>query len=399
MFARSLNYNPLLLCAFHGLAMALFPIAIITLLWKDQFGLSMAEIMLLQAVFGVVVAAMEFPSGYVADRLGYRPTLLGAAICSLLGWAVYLVAFDFWTVALAEGILGIAFSFISGADTALLYESLQATGREGDFAFWYGRFRFSGEIAEGSAALAAGLLFAWWDRLPFVLEIFVWAISVGVAWLLVEPARHRPPTTQTWSQVQRLFRFVFHEQRYLRTIIFLMVVLGTASFIPVWLIQLYARDAGVPVAWLGVLWAAANYSVALGSFTSARLGQSIGLLPALLLCILLTAVGYLGLGLSHALFGFAFYFCLTVMRGLNGPLLHVEEQQLIPSSDRAGLISLRSFMFRGNFVWIGPAIGYAVDHIGQYRVLLSIGPILTVTALFGWYWLARARASHQQFSV
>ena len=152
MFARSLNYNPLLLCAFHGLAMALFPIAIITLLWKDQFGLSMAEIMLLQAVFGVVVAAMEFPSGYVADRLGYRPTLLGAAICSLLGWAVYLVAFDFWTVALAEGILGIAFSFISGADTALLYESLHATGREGDFAFWYGRFRFSGEIAEGSAA-------------------------------------------------------------------------------------------------------------------------------------------------------------------------------------------------------------------------------------------------------
>ena len=134
--------------------------------------------------------------------------------------------------------------------------------------------------------MAAGLLFAWWDRLPFVLEIFVWAISVGVAWLLVEPARHRPPTTQTWSQVQRLFRFVFHEQRYLRTIIFLMVVLGTASFIPVWLIQLYARDAGVPVAWLGVLWAAANYSVALGSLTSARLGQSIGLLPALLLCII-----------------------------------------------------------------------------------------------------------------
>ena len=38
-----------------------------------------------------------------------------------------------------------------------------------------------------------------------------------------------------------------------------------ASFIPVWLVQLYARDAGVPVTWLGPIWAVANYSVAIGS--------------------------------------------------------------------------------------------------------------------------------------
>jgi len=97
MYTRSLTHNPLLLCAYHGLVMALFPFAIITLLWKDQFGLPMTELMILQAVFGVVVAALEFPSGYVADRLGYRPTLLGAAIFSVLGWSVYL---DCWTVAL-----------------------------------------------------------------------------------------------------------------------------------------------------------------------------------------------------------------------------------------------------------------------------------------------------------
>jgi MFS family permease len=209
MYSCSLTHNPLLLCVYHGLAMALFPIAIITLLWKDQFGLSMAEIMLLQAVFGIIVAAMELPSGYIADRIGYRPTLLGAAVFSVLGWAVYLVAYDFWTVALAEGMLGLAFSFISGADTALLYESLRETEREHEFAWWYGRFRFSGEIAEGSAALAAGLLFAWWDRLPFLLEIAAWGMCVVIAWLLVEPSRHRPPITQTWTQVQGLFRFAF----------------------------------------------------------------------------------------------------------------------------------------------------------------------------------------------
>ena len=64
-----LAINLPLLNAFAFLKMALFPMAIITLFWKDQIGLSLTEILLLQALFSVATVIMEYPSGYLSDRV------------------------------------------------------------------------------------------------------------------------------------------------------------------------------------------------------------------------------------------------------------------------------------------------------------------------------------------
>ena len=58
----------------------LFPIPVITLFWKEEIGMSLTEIMWLQAIFGATTVLLEFPSGYVADRLGYRRSLLTGAL-------------------------------------------------------------------------------------------------------------------------------------------------------------------------------------------------------------------------------------------------------------------------------------------------------------------------------
>ena len=61
--------------------------------------------------------------------------------------------------------------------------------------------RFWGQLGEGSAALVAGVMFAYWARLPFVTEAVIWVVNLLVAWLLVEPAR--PPSAgRDWSQSQ-----------------------------------------------------------------------------------------------------------------------------------------------------------------------------------------------------
>jgi hypothetical protein len=162
------------------------------------------------------------------------------------------------------------------------------------------------------------------------------------------------------------------------------------TFVPVWLIALYAVADGVPVAWIGPIWAAANYTVALGSLASDGLGRRLGTGPALLVCAALAALGYAGLGLTHALFGFAFYFALTLSRGLAGSVLHHAEQRLIPGGDRASFLSLRSLLFRATFLFVGPAVGAGVDRVGQRPVLLVAGAVLTALSLAGCLWLARA---------
>ena len=366
--------------------MALFPVAVITLFWKHDIGLDMAEILLLQGLFGLSMAIFEFPSGYLADRIGYRRTLIWASVVIALGWAGYTVAGTFWEVALAEMALGFGMSLVSGCDTALLYESLLETEEEESYGRWLGRVRFFGQSAEGTAALVAGLLFAFSARLPFVLEVGLWVVNLGVAWSLVEPRRQPLRRSGHVQNVVQIVRTALLSGGSLRAVIVLAILFGLASFLPVWLVPLYAADAGVPVPWLGPIWAVANYTVAVGSLWSDRARRRLGLAGLLLVASVLIAIGYVGLGLTQAIFGFAFYFALTAMRGLVGPALAHREQRLIPSADRAGFLSLRSLLFRLVFLAGAPLVGLAIDARGQHIVLLVVGAVLVPATLAAVAW-------------
>lgn len=390
---RDLARNPRLLCAFHGLQMSLFPVAIITLFWQRALGMSMHEILLLQGIFGVTVALFEFPSGYLADRLGYRRSLLIGSVLNVAGWSAYAVAGTFAHAVVAEALLGVGLSLISGTDAALMFESLRETGREDEFRRWDGRFRFFGQVSEGVAALGAGALFVLWPRLPFVLQACMWVAGFAVAWRMREPARHLPAHGGHLRQVGRMLRTLLGGDRRLTAIVLLTIALGMSSFVPVWLVPLYATGADVPEAWIGPIWATANFIVAIASLQSDRVVSRFGLLPTLLACVVLVAVGYGGMALSFGTFGFAFYFCLTLQRGLFGPALLHEEQKRLPSTDRAGFLSLRSLLFRLTFFAIGPGIGSAVDAHGHHPVLAWVGIAVTSAGLLGWLAVAATSRS------
>jgi MFS family permease len=354
--------------------------AILTVYFRQDIGMSLREIFLLQGAFGLVMALFEFPSGYLADRIGYRRTLIISSILNAMGWSIYVRADSIEHILLAEIVLGVGISLISGTDSALLYESLQETKQESEFGVWTGRVKFFGQLGEGTAAIVAGLLYAYWHRSPFVLAVLIWVVNLGVAWKLVEPARHRPPLQENWKQIKGMVRHVAVDNLRLRAVVLITIALGMASFVPVWTIQLYATDAGISATWLGLIWAAANYSVAFGSLYSTRISQAIGMQRMLLFCILLIAAGYAGMGLVHTAWGVGFYFLLTFMRGLNGPTLHHEEQRRIPSSDRAGFVSMRSLIFRCFFLVLGPLVGLNMDRFGQHPVLLVVGAGLVIAA-------------------
>ncbi len=237
---RTLHRNPRLLAGYHALHMMLFPISIMTLFWKHSIGMSMTEILLLQGFFGLVMAVFEFPSGYISDRIGYRKTLMISAALATVGWGVYAMADSIVVVVIAEAVLGVSVSMVSGSDSALLYESLRATDREDEFSKWNGRVRFWGQTGEGSAALVAGGMYVFWPPLPFIVQAVVSCGNLVIAYLTVEPERQSPPRGEHWQQIRSMIRFALVDNRHLTALFMLAIVLGLSSFIPVWLIPLYA---------------------------------------------------------------------------------------------------------------------------------------------------------------
>src|SRR5438046_4967781 len=121
-------------------------------------GLSLAEIGLLEAVAWVIAAAVEVPTGAIADRWGRKTSIaLGAFAYSL---AMFLILADALSPAFLLGyaLWNSSFAFVSGADSALLYDSLKADGRASEAAKQSGRYAAIEQGSQGIAALLGAAL-------------------------------------------------------------------------------------------------------------------------------------------------------------------------------------------------------------------------------------------------
>lgn len=377
--------NILKLNIFAALKMMLFPMAIITVFWKDQIGLSLAEILLVNVFFSTANLVMEYPSGYVSDRLGYRRSLLIACGLALVGWTAYLFAENFWHVVGAELLLGVSHAFISGSDNALLYETLRAGGRTELYTRCDGRMAGWAQIGEAGGALCAGLLYVANPLLPFMIQIGVWVVALVVALSLTEPKADKGPhITSHLNEALRISRYGLVEQKQIRATMVFGVLLGLASFYPVWLVQPFMQQCGVELAWFGPVWAGANLTVALCAYHSHWVFERLGLERICLLFIGLIVLAFAGLGLTSMVGSFLFYYLLTAMRGLQGPVIRSFLQRDVTRHMRASILSLHSLMFRMGYVVSGPAIGWISDSRGLQTAFLvlacSFGVILPLAA-------------------
>ena len=380
---QTFKRNILLLNIFASLKMALLPMAIITLFWKDQIGLSLSEILLLQALFSLATLIMEFPSGYLSDRLGYRFALNLACLFGITGWATYTFAGSFAGVLVAEIQLGISYAFISGADSALLYETLRHEGKEEEYAKHDGRMTAWAQAGEAAGAIGAGALYAWFPLLPFLLQIGVWISALFVCRNLKEIPVLKRHTASHLREALGIARKAFLLKPGLRYSILLAAMLGLASFYPVWLIQPYMQSINVPLVWFGPIWAVANLCVSFGSLLSHRIQYHLGARGTLILLLSLIAIGYTGLAFNQLIWGFAFYFLLTIMRGIQGPFLRLALQKQSDRHERASILSLKSLTFRLGFVISAPLVGMMADRSGLsfcFTILL-VTQVLLVAAL------------------
>jgi len=368
------------LYAFSFLNMTLFPMAIITLFWKEHIGLTLTQILLLQSIFSIATVLLDYPAGYVSDRLGYRVALNIASLFGIIGWGIYTVAGTFTHVMIAEIMLGISLSFISGSDSALLYETLRVEGKEHLYARYEGRMNGFAQSGEALGALFAGVIYAATPLLPFFLQVGVWLSALGVTRLMVETKRESAlaPTSHI-AEALRTARYAFIDNRRLRYIILLGTLLGIASFFPVWLIQPFMRQAGVPLAWFGPVWTVANLTVALGALASHRMQYRLGDRNMVILFISLIVAGYFGLGLVGGVWGFLFYYLLTFMRGLRGPMILNYLQVESPSANRASILSLQSVSFRIFFACTGPLVGKLADTAGVQQTFYLLLYVFLIT--------------------
>jgi MFS family permease len=383
-----------LLVAHTAFRQLLFPIPTVTLFWQRQLGMSLAEIMILQAVFSLVVTVMELPTGYVADRIGYRRALAIGATLWLAGWALYLRAQGFAGAVAAEVALAAGLAFVSGSDSALLWVSLPDNERALTYRRYEGRMQAAAQTSEALSSAGGGWLYALAPRLPFWLQLPAAGLSLATVLAMPSDPPKSAEDTGRAAHVRRLLaltRLTLWEHPRLRTGVALFVALSLSSFMLVWLIQPYMAERGVPEGWFGPIWAAGNLWVAVAALASHRVTSLLGTRMTLLLCCILVAAGYGLLAATSAWYGFVFYFLLLTVRGLQLPLMRETLQHDAPAADRATVMSLAAMVFRLCFVVVGPLVGLLLVHTSLASALAVMGTGLSVLAALAFVAFERER--------
>lgn len=375
------NVRMTLALSFFQVFMLFMPIAVP---FFQSRGLTMQEIFSLQALFALAVLLAEVPSGYLADLLGRRCTLVVGALAAGIGNTLLVFAEGFWSLAAYELALAIAFSLISGSDIAMLYDTEVALNPDATQSRTVvGRLYSTRTFSEALAAISCSLLLLAWP-----MDVVVWVQAV-TGWLplvfalrLVEPPGERLATSGHLANLWQVCRYLATHSRVLVLVMLALCVWSLTTFYAVWLLQQIWQTQAIPLAWFGGLWAMLSLVAALAGRWAHVLEDRFGPSALLVAIGLLPALGYVGLDVFGAVGGVLASVSFFVARGVGLVILQDALNRRVPGQFRATANSLASFGFRGSFAITGPWVGYLLDLWGM-SVTLWLLAAATVAIFLG----------------
>lgn len=366
----------------------------VVVLFYTENGLDSYQIYLLQAAYSLSVAIFEIPSGYVADVIGRRTTLIWGTILGTAGFALLSISYDFKTFLIAEIILGIGGSFVSGADSALLYDSLQSDNRQHYYLRYEGRITAMGNLGETLAAIGGGLLAVWLGyRSVYTAQTVIAAIGIPAALLLIEPVRKKRICRPSCGEILRISRQALFTDRKLGGAIMAGSMAGTATLGMAWTAQIYFVDQGFTEKEITPLWVLLNLVVAAVSVYAATLVARLGMQRAIVISSFLPA-GFILLGTLPLYGALITLFIFYLIRGYTTPMFRDLINQNCDSSVRATVLSIRSLLVRLLFSLGGPAIGYLAGVTSLGAALIMFGLVLGLLSLMSTVFLLR----HHRFA-
>ena len=285
---------------------------------------------------------------------------------------------------MASILLGLGFTFFSGAVEAWLVDALAATGFDGDLESVFGR----GQIVSGAAMLtgsvAGGLIAQATDLgVPFLVRAGVLAVMFVVAFRLMHDVGFTPEKGQRpVAEMRKITSDSIDYGWRVPAVKWLMLSslftggVGIYAFYALqpYLLELYGDPEAYTVA--GLVAAIVAGAQILGGIAAPRIRRLFHRRTTAL--IGMSTVGVGALALIGVIEAFAAVIALIVVWGLlfaaEMPIRQAYINGMIPSQQRATILSFDSLMSSAGGVWSQPVLGKAADVWGYApSYLLSAG--------------------------
>jgi MFS family permease len=338
-------------------------------------GLTVTQAFAANAFFTAGMVLFEVPTGVVADTVGRRASyLLGLAtlvVSTLLYLLLWQTSAPFVAWAVVSMLLGLGFTFFSGATEAWLVDGLTASGYTGTLESAFAK----GQVATGAAMLGgtvAGGVLAQFTNLgvPYAVRVVLLVATFAVAWRAMHDVGFEPaPRTSVTGQMRAILRASLTHGLGNPPVRWLMLAapfsLGVSVYgfyaVQPYLLELYGDSDSYAIAGLSAALVAgtqmAGGALAPVVARAFRRRTSVLLVATAATVVVLALTGLVpNFGVVLALVGvWGILFSAVV------PVRQAFLNGLIPSAQRATVLSSDSLLGSAGGVVVQPALGKTAD--------------------------------------
>ena len=390
--ARSVQRTYLLITLLSTLSTS-FIWGINTLFLLDA-GLSNAQAFGANAFFTAGMVLFEVPTGVVADTWGRRASYLLGALTLLVSTVLYIFMWEtgapFWAWAAGSAFIGLGFTFFSGAVEAWLVDALNASGFTDDLESVFARGQAVAGAAMLTGSVAGGFIAQHWNLgVPYILRTVMLGFTFLAALVLMKDVGFEPKHgAGPIKEMKHIVRASIDGGWRNRPVRWLMLAapftagVGIFAFYAMqpYLLELYGDETAFGIA-----------GIAAAIVAGAQIGGGL-LVPvvrrffarrthALLFFGAMSTVALALVGLTDSFYVAIFAIVVWALAfAAAGPMRQAYINGLIPSEQRATVLSFDSLMGSTGGVVFQPALGRAAD-VWSYSTSYVVGAAIQIVAV------------------
>jgi MFS family permease len=350
-----------------------WPVFTLFLLHRD---LTYAQRGALGSISAGITIVGEIPTGYVADRIGRRNSLLIASVLLSVSVFGFVVVQTFLGFAVLYFVWALGVAFQSGSGDAWLYDTLEDNLREGEYTRIRGRGGSVNQLVSAGTMLSSGVLYEMEPTVPFLVGGVVLSLSVPIVLSFPRDAPEEvADDSLTVAESATAIRETLLRPPLRSVVLYVALFFGAVNAADMFIQPVAVYEIGLSEESLGPLYAAFSIVAAVGSYYAEPIRRRLTTRWAFVVIPALTALFFV-VPLLFPLAAFSTFFVMKAAKETMTPIASGYFNDRVDSLGRATLLSGVAMVYSLVRLPLKPAIGRVAD---------ATSPVVGFAALAGFF--------------